>query len=556
MAFPSNCLPRIVAVDDSCGCTLTRASITGMTPQAFENLGATEIEMHRVISRSVEAKIAGVRENFLEDLLMSKISNIKGALGTQKVSNQSVILPYIYRRQKRNINANYWNITAGAATSGAGSGSIPASAWDFTVTVSSSSIASPLTALERYFLPGKYIVVLRKDSVTGVARTLHYKILTSVNADAGGVYKAKISVQPNLSTAGWAALSSDDKAVYQPTDGTLIVLANSVSDYESWCNNHASENTQKLLTYWLQTSRDTHCFNDEYMKALNAALTSGYWKDFATLPLAEQKKQQAMNNRREWINSIFYNGRLNELQQVETYTQLDQVVDPANTDCVLEYKANALGFREQLSDCSRVVDNQGAQLDLDVIAATGYDLKRAREASGGEIDTIDCMTDRFTAGRILDIMTAYYQDKYGAQITRFYQPDQALKHGDQVALKYNTYQLPPELGGYNLAVFTHPFFDDQLSAFQTANADRGRQLWMLDWSDLEIGIAGSSSVARQTNVADNLYNCVIRPNVNHYQLNSTTWTAILEDPSRHAMIENFSDECPNLTLNRCTPYEA
>src|SRR5258708_5000013 len=46
--FPSNCEGRIINVSASTGCTLTRADIQGLTPNAFEAFGFTEIGMDKV----------------------------------------------------------------------------------------------------------------------------------------------------------------------------------------------------------------------------------------------------------------------------------------------------------------------------------------------------------------------------------------------------------------------------------------------------------------------------------------------------------------------------
>ena len=557
-AFPNNCDGRIIAVDPSTGCTLTRATIRGMTPQDFEDQGVKEVGMDKIITRAKEARVAGVTEHTLETLLTSRMAPIKKSLQQANIGgNESVILPYIYRRQRRNINSNYFIVDAGVAAPTAGSNGIPASAWDITVKKSNSPFSTSLPNLERYFLPGKYVYVMWYDSTTKVARSTQLKVITVANADAGGVFKAKITAEPNVNATTWAGYSAGQKAPYQPDRGILINLANSVSDFESWCYNDVAENTNKLLTFWLQTSRETHQYNDEYLKALNAALVSGYFKDFRQLPLAEQKRLQHMKYRRDWYNSVFYGQRINDKQAVETYRDLPQVIDPTNPNCTLEYKSNALGFMTQLEDCARVLDYTGNPLNLDSLAQTGYELMRSRQADGTSVDTIDVMTDRFTAGQVLQIMTTFYKAKYGIETHRYYQVGQELKHENVVMLKYNIYQLPPDLGGFNLAVFTDPYFDDMLTAFTASvdgaaptgdQANRGRNIWGIDWSDLEVGIAGSSSVQRQTNVADNLYNCIIKPNVSHYMLNSTMWTAILQDPARHHISRNFSDAAPILTV--------
>src|SRR5262245_29988697 len=186
MAFPGNCGVRVLNVDSSCGCTLTRASVEGMTPQMFEDQGLKEVYMDRVIAQAVEAKAVGVIENTLEMLLMGRFANIKNQIGQERVSNESVILPYVYRRQKRNINSNYWQVETGVATTGAGTGAIPASAWDLTIINSPSPFATSLVGLENYFHPGKYLQVETLGS-SGEALAPQYRIYASVNANAGGV---------------------------------------------------------------------------------------------------------------------------------------------------------------------------------------------------------------------------------------------------------------------------------------------------------------------------------------------------------------------------------
>lgn len=561
-AFPSNCEGRIINVSASTGCTLTRADIIGLTPNAFEAFGFTEIGMDKVYANLREARVAGYRESTLQTLLMSRITNIKGALNKSKISaSESVILPFISRRQKRNINSNYWKIASGKPSPGRGtSPSFPASSWDVVVQNNPSPLANNLQNLEQYFLPGKYMFIEYSDASSNTAYSLAYKILGA--STSGGV--TTVTIAPNYSDNGWAALTSNQQLPYQiggvnggnAVAGTLAYLGvNSVSDFESWGGQDNAENTNSLINFFLQTSRIVHEYTDEYLRALNAALTSNFFKIFRQLPLAEQKRIQQAKYDRDLLNSAFFGQAIDENQAVETYTKLPKVMDPANPNCVLEYKSNALGFRTLLNNCSRVLDHQGNALNLDTLFQTLYLVKRAREADGTEIDTIDCMTDRFTAGIIHDVMIAYYKAKYGVNLTRFYEPNQALVFENEVMLKYNKYQLPPELGGFWFAVFTHQFFDDKLAAMNGAigsgTVNRGRVLWFLDWSDIEFGVAGTNSAVRRTNEADQLYNYVIRINAKHVTLNSMTWCPIIEDPNRHYIVENFAAGCPTLTVSGC-----
>lgn len=547
--FVNNCTPRLISVDNSCGCTLTRASIQAMTPELFEEQGFREVGMDRIIGQTKEARMTGVPERALTDLFLSRTIPIK----TQSLTmDRSIISPFVMVPQRSVVNANWFNLVDGMVDPNAGTGSLPASAFDLIVENEASQFASPLVNLEKYFLPGRSIAVLYKDSVTGVGQTVQFLILQAINVTST---QCKLIVQPPYTAAGWAALSGPEKLVYQPTHGVIIPLSNSVSNFEQWCYNDASENTLKLLVYWLQTIRRTFCYNDEYVKGLTAPLTSEFFKQFRTLPLAMQRKRQEMLAERAYYNTIFYGQKINEKQTPNTYTDLPQVVDPTNQSCLLEYKANTIGWRQQLQDCGRVIDNQGAALDIDVIKSLLYSIKRNRETDSGNITSIDGMTERFLADGILTIMIQYYQKKYGMQYTRFFQAGQAIKFEGQILWNYNVYDFPDEQ--VQLNVITDTYFDDQLGVFNAANggidASRGRNLWLLDWSDAMIGLAGTASATRQTNIADAIFNCVITPNVNHYQLNSQTIAAMIQVPNRHAIVENIGSGCPTVTANPCLP---
>lgn len=548
MAFPTNnCDPRLIVVDDSTGCTLTRANIRAFTKQDFEDQGFKEVGMDRIIAQTKEARLAGVRERTLTDLLLSRHVALRESSGG---GSKSVIAPYTLVPRRNVVNANYFAIEAGTANSGAGTGGVHHGRWDLTVNTGVSTFVSGLKNLEKYFMPGMTLIV-ENLSAADAAQTVQFTVVSAANANAGDpvVQKATVVVEPNVTDATFDAYSTAQKLVFQPAAGTVTLLANSISDYESWCEQGPAVNDLTLVEYWQQTTRWTHQFDDEYLKALEAPLTSQYFKKFRQLPLAQQRKQQEMQMEKAFYNTVFYGQEINEKQTVEGYTDLPQVMDPGNTTCALEFKANTLGVRTQLAACGKVSDKAGAVLNLDTLFETCYLLKRHRETTSGSIDVIDAMTDRFTAAKIRDLMLDYYNTKYSTSSQLFYQPGQKITYNGVAVLEYNVYDLPDQ--GVQLAVFTDPYFDDRIGAFATAIKDRARGLWMIDWSDIAINVIGTNSVKRQTNTADSLYNCVITPNVTHYMLNSKTFEVRVGDANRHAVIENFSDACPTVTATPC-----
>ena len=115
MPLAPACLPRVISVTGAQGCTLTNASIRGLTPGEFEAFQNKEIDLARMIANSAEAKALGVQERGLATLLRSSIKDIKPSLQEKRIDEQSLILPYIQRRQRSVINANFFAIESGAA---------------------------------------------------------------------------------------------------------------------------------------------------------------------------------------------------------------------------------------------------------------------------------------------------------------------------------------------------------------------------------------------------------------------------------------------------------
>ena len=559
MPLAPSCLPLVISVTGSCGATLTNSSIKGMTPSEFEALSNKEIDLARIIASSAEAKALGVQERGLATLLRSNIKDIKPALQSKRIDEQSIILPYIQRRQRSVINANYWGIEAGVATTGAGNGSIPASAWDVTVNLGSSPWKTPLTAIERYFQPGKaFYVTTWKSAVNPVALQLHFTVHAAVAASAD---TAKVTIVPNVSATAWEGMTAGDKADYQPTFGVAQLGVNNVHDRESWCHNQPDDKSLKLLVNWIQTSRTSRCITDSYKETLEKILsgkTNEFQRNFMFNSIQEQNKRAAMLDDAEFMRAVWYNDVINETQTPDGYEDLPTVNDLVDTSAVHAYKANALGFMRQLADCGRSVDNQAAALNLNIIFTELYNLKRNREADGQSVSVIDSMTDRLTAGMIRDVMTRYYKVRYGVELIRFAKLGEKITHDGQTLFNYDLYDIPD--AGVQWAVFHDPFFDDMLAATPDGALGapvgfkaRSRQLWFMDWSDVSLGLGKTSSVTRKDpDPATNaLYKCVIQPNVTEYQLRSVQWTTMLDVPARHWMIQNFSDECPEITVKTC-----
>ena len=592
---------RIIKVDDSTGCTLTNASIKGLTPGEFEALSNKEIDLARVIASSAEAQMLGVQERGLTTLLNSSITNIKPLINKVNVAEQSMILPYIQRRQRSVMNANYFTVSASApATSGSASDAaytvVDADDGDRVLTVdlgASDWASGGITSIERYFLPGGFLIMNGwvVDGTDTKAVEVQYKILGSASVTAA-ISQAKVTVRPvgaditqaligggtessGYTATKWATYKAIGGSDYELSVGVLQTIANNVNDFEEWCRNQPTDLSVKLIVNWLQTTRESRQVDESYKETL-AKIMSGkvnpYLKSMVYQPLAEQNKIAAKASADQWNRAVWYNQAISDKQTPETYMQLPAITDPENNDCTLEYKSNALGIKSLLREANRVKDNAGKALSLDSLQADLYYLKRNREQDGSSVSVIDCMTDRFTYNLFYEKMASYYKAKYGIDsFTRNMSLNQQIKHDGLVLFNYSMYDLPEV--GCQLAVFHDPYFDDLLNVggkfFAGGSADTGRlwnangtrsstevmgdadgqsayqatarSLWFIDWSDIKIGLAGTNAITRKAPhpETDRLYKCRMAHKNTEYSLRSTSWTTMMDVPARHLLIENF-----------------
>ena len=573
-------LARIIKVDTSTGCTLTNASIKGLTPAEFEALSNKEIDLARVIASSAEAKMLGVQERGMVSLLNSSIQNIKPLINKVNVAEQSLILPYIQRRQRSVINANYFAFDTGVHSQSAGSGILSApyvadgSDWEVQCNLGGSDWVQPIDHLERYFIPGAYVIVHHVDGSNNLLE-VQYKIVGAANADAGGIAVAKVTLRPtgqqiagnqDQTKGGYATKELFDAetfaADYTPVQGVLQTIANNVNDFEDWCRNQPTDLSVKLIVNWLQTTRESRTVDESYKETLQKVMSGDvnpFLSSMVYQPLAEQNKIASQISQDQWVRGTWYNQALSEKQMPETYMELPNVTDPEDATCTLEYKANALGIKALLREAGRVKDNLGATLNLDNLFSDLYFLKRNREQDGTAVGVIDCMTDRFTYNLFYEKMNTYYKDRYGWEIHRNAELNQTITHDGIILFNYSLYDVPEV--GVQLAMFHDPYFDD-IATVGTGNkwldtgvrstdnvfSDDGadwekaaRTLWFVDWSDVKIGIAGTNAVTRKQPhpEIDRLYKCRMDATVKEYSLRSTKWTTMMDVPARHLIIENF-----------------
>lgn len=542
----ANITPRIIVVDDANGNTLTRASFLGLTKEYLEDQGLYEVGLARLIASAKEARMAGVAESSLSDLLTSRMVSLKES---RAKAQGSFVQPFEFAPRRNVVNANYFRVTAGNAHPSAGSNGIPAHAWQITVGIGDSPwVTAPsngLVNLEKYFLPDNDLIVEYADA-NSVARVPQFKV---IDAEYVSSQVAKVNIVPNYTENGWAALTADQQAVFQPTAGQVTRLANSVSDFESNGYQYPAHNNWTMAEYWNQRVRWADTYTQEYVDALSNPNSSEFFRKFQTTPLAEQKRIREMHVRNDRNNAIFWQDRINEYQSTSgtVWRGLPTVPDIADETMTLEFKANTLGIHTQLNEAGMVSDKMGQPLNLNDIFEQVYRLARTRAAqntAGVLVDTVDAMCDRFTANAIDAVMLQYYKNRYASQVTLFYTPGQKLSFDGTQVLEYNKYYLPEH--GVYLAVFINSYFDDRISAFATGQKNMARFFWLVDWSDIAVNVLDTRMRKHQTDVAAELYRYTIRQNIKYSVMNSMLLQVRVGDPNRHLIYKNFSGELPVL----------
>lgn len=585
--------PRLIVIDDAM--SLTRANITGWGKQDIESTMFKEVGLDRIIAQTKEARMAGVAQRGLTDLMLSRHAPLKTGKGS---GYPSVIQPFRFEPRRNKVNPQYFRLSAGAASAAvdyaaanwptaAGTqenGNVPAAHW--TVTVNNGSIdsdsspwvKSPNNSLknpEKFFLPG-HMLTIEWAATSGAAKTA---VMRVVSSKAGATSdQATLVLAPNKTYSGdinfgmaaltsgvartvangwWETAGAAAQANYQPTVGIVKIQTNSVSNYQSYGQAMPGYNDYGLVERWQQTCRWVHKFNDQYVAALEAANTSEGLKKFRLLPLAKLRAMQEKFAEDFFYETVLFGDEINEKQTTTDWQSLPVVQDPAwalsgeSGSLNIEFQSNTLGAITQIARGGNVLDKSGGVLDVDDLLEAGWHVKREREGESGQsVNQIDIMCDtRWTRPMLRQLFVKYFKAKYSVDsVNMFIQSSQKLTDSTngRVMWEYDTYELPDY--GYSLNVISDLYFDDRIAQFTTSQKSRGRGIWMLDWSDIAINVLKTMSVKRTNNLADDLYKYVMTPNVQNVLLNSKTFEVAVGNTNRHRVIHNFSDGTPKLTV--------
>ena len=546
----SKCLPAIGTNVNECGAVTLCDVVTPHSDELaaiFTDGEGNFRDLHALLATQFEIKACGAKQNGLFDFLMANKKMVSQKTIKFPLSPGSTeIAPFIMANQHSVINAEYWSLKHLSVTGGV-----------YTIHVNSRA-SIPLDA--RWFVPGANLYVHARAS-TGTALRGSFKVVSSGASSFGGADTIGITATAENSTLGSAAKAafSGFTSGSPLAAGVVIRGSANVNDTERWCYNRPALNDRKHVPFWFETDRYTMC-TDELYRSWFKRLQEGneYFKKFGDVDETQRNKQLGDIWQREWLNKFFWNKRISANQTLGLYRNLDQVTSFSNPSAYGLYtsgtegrcmgrKANAIGVYEQLAECGQVFDLQNQQLNLvELFEQLIYPIWRARGDQGIPNKVIEIFTDSFTASQIQRGMIQYY-DTRSDGLARFMIDTKQVMSGTMGELGFNYNEYTLQYPQVKIRIVTDNYFDDFATAMSLENQNSaGRFLWILDFTGIYPGIITSNSKRHTTGDLEKLaaidqdLACVMANPTQEVQLNSLTWTAIVECPATSAIVENFN----------------
>jgi len=520
--------------------------------------------MDALFRHDLEIKMCESVQNGLYDFMMAQRVNMSRKMRISELTpGRFEIAPFIKAKQYSPINDEYWLVSGGVATSGAAvggetltNGVATDSNWRVDV-VSTTNIPIDLN----YFPVGLRVFIQGKSTLGSATQTAWKVTGNLLSGSAARLYLDSENAASNL----LPYLS--DKLAF-PETGILTRGTPNVNDFEKWCNESPTVLHHKLVPFWVETTRYSMCWSSLYEKWRAQVLSNGLFREFFDLDETEKNKQLGRDWQKRFVRQMFY-GKPLANQTLSDYDSLEEIeafdgsligqttgqISELGVDggAVIARRANAVGIYEQLAECDRIVDLQGAYpLNLPNLFNELYNMMRVREGNGhGNPKAFDIFTDSVTAELINQAMLLYYKQKSQDMLSIDMNAVGAPYKKAEFGFLYRSYMLfyPP---GVTINVITHYFFDDLRSAGLTFDADDNttRVLWVLDFSGIYPAILASNRKVHNTGDLAKLasispdFACVMATNTKRQTLTSLMWTMIVECPASNLIVENFTSAVP------------
>ena len=494
-----------------------------------------------------------VQSNLFNFITANAKVDLKHKISAEMISSGLYrIRPYILAKRINPINNNYWNVASGAACNNDGTPNAAGLYWSVVVT---SPTNIPMSA--QWFNQPERVFI--RSITSGGTMTNTAWLVVSSTVDASGSFITLVLQSQNSQSF------LPSTALTNPVTGLLMRGTANVSDYESFCQRPPGLITSNLDEFWIETTRDATCEDEMYLKWRELVYANNpLYATFFDLTTVEYNKQSGEDFQRRFVSTFFWNKAL-QYQTIQNVESLqDQYTVPligeSGSRCVGK-RANAIGVYEQHAQLNRIVDCQGAQLNLPALFEQLYYIQRVRRDSGANkavCEMFEVMMPSQFFPAFNQAMLKYYKDQSNGMLQLFQDVNKQGWQESPMGFVYTDFPIIYPMKA-TIRVVTDLFFDDWFAAnYNAGNQDAGRVLWIMDWSRIYMGLFASERVVNKTGVLSQLaavdptYACVMRVPTRTTVLTSWMWTCICECPQGNLILENFSGDVPEPSVKQGT----
>lgn len=546
----AKCAPSIGTNIRQCG-TVTVCQAAPITADEYDSI-YKKSDKFRILSHlfhhDFEIRMCEAEQNGLYEFLMANAVNMQKKIAHERMDGMNRIRPFVYARQYSPINNKFWKVSGGHTSAGK---------WVVTLH-SSGNIPSNIESF-----PVDMILFIRGKSSGGSATSTAWQVVSAVMDGSGGV-------QVTMTTLNTGSMLPATK-LESPTAGVAMRGAPNKSDFESWCNEQPAYLNWKDVPFFFGTYRDNLCGSSEYDQWREMVLENEFYREYVDLPEVEKNRQLG----KDWqqrVCEIFFYSKPRQYQNANQFDQLEDITafDPDDVglgdigigggNCVGK-RADPAGVYEQMAECNRIADLQGAKLNLPAIFKELYHMMRAKASAGSKNSmTFDFFTDSVTAKNWTIAWVNYMNTitNNSFRVTDEFGDSKKAQFG----FMYKSYTLDyPQ--GVTINIVTHWYFDDMLSAMADAGSGLDttvRSIWILDFAGIYPGVIATNSSEAVVGKREDLAKisrdvaCTIRTNTQTIKNTSLTMTVVVECPLANLIIENFSNEVPDHVANDAVVY--
>lgn len=546
------------------GLTLTDLSPT--TADEFTAIYTDEAGRWRIMGALIESDFIGRSCQTRQNVWWDWLSQTARAWDQKRLSLGSMdrgvreVMPYVTMGRKGIINNNYWSVTNGAEPEGPGPSPNNASTYTHTFDLTSQTGIPPGDVGEQsgWFRSKTPIYIRGRNTDTGITTTTEWEIVDSdvLNDTTVRVYALDKNAASYLSEA----------KTQLPETGLAMRGNPRVSDYESYCGQDPGINPNSQAMFWIDSTRWVVCI-DEEMEKLFAMIRDNnpYYRQYGDVPTVELNRQLQENFQNQMVNQAFW-GKPLPNQTATDWKNLDIITTPDGA-IVTDYfdlpdtlgrnmgrRAAAVGFYEQLAECSRIKDLGGLALNIPELLGELYLIWRTRLDNRVESNVIELVTSTSYAPLLRQGFFNYMQSKYNGALRANFDISDIMKP-KRLPGGFTFSDIEVDYpAGLTVRIVTHLAFDDMLDAHARANPDmasNGRMVLILDiGNSVYMSVLESNTVTNTSGDISTLSKlsqtllCTMKVPTKKVTMKSMKYTFVVECPGANLWIEGIGNVVP------------